>query len=157
MQNINFHRHYVQRLSREMSQNDIIRALASPLINDERVVPDFAEQVIAREQVFPTGLPVEPVGVAIPHTDHKHVRQNAISIGILAEPVNFQDMGGEPVPVPVRVVFLLALSESNKQLNVLGWVMDIIQDGHFMQELLVMNDDDIFQSIYKKLSDRGEL
>lgn len=157
MQGINFHRHYVQHLTREVSQNDIISALARPLINDGMVVPDFTEHVIARERDFPTGLQVEPVGVAIPHTDHKHVRQNAISIGILADPVSFEDMGGEPDPVPVRVVFLLALSESNKQLNVLGWVMDIIQDGNFMQELLVMNDEDIFQSIYKKLSDRGEL
>ncbi|HAT1685375.1 TPA: PTS sugar transporter subunit IIA [Klebsiella oxytoca] len=156
MQDINFRRHYVQHLPEESSQKDIIRTLASPLINDDMVVSDFADRVIEREQHFPTGLPVEPVGVAIPHTDHKHVRQNAISVGILAKPVNFEDMGGEPEPVPVRVVFMLALGESNKQLNVLGWVMDVIQDGDFMQQLLVMNDDEIYQSIYRRLSERGE-
>ncbi|NIY47531.1 PTS sugar transporter subunit IIA [Cedecea colo] len=157
MQDINFRRHYVRHLPKGVSQHEIIRTLASPLINDSMVAPDFAEHVIARENNFPTGLPVEPVGVAIPHTDHKHVRQNAISVGILAEPVNFEDMGGEPEPVPVRVVFMLALGESNKQLNVLGWVMDVIQDGDFMQQLLVMNDDEIYQSIYTRLSERGEL
>ncbi|MDI5829446.1 PTS sugar transporter subunit IIA, partial [Salmonella enterica subsp. enterica serovar Kentucky] len=41
-----------------------------------------------------------------------------------------------------------ALGESNKQLNVLGWIMDVIQDEDFMQQLLVMNDDEIYQSIY---------
>ena len=66
-------------------------------------------------------------------------------------------MGGEPEPVPVRVVFMLALGESNKQLNILGWIMDVIQDGNFMQQLLVMNDDEIYQSIYIRLSERGEL
>ncbi|HFJ4591020.1 TPA: PTS sugar transporter subunit IIA, partial [Salmonella enterica] len=84
-------------------------------------------------------------------------RQNAISVGILAEPVNFEDMGGEPDPVPVRVVFMLALGESNKQLNVLGWIMDVIQDEDFMQQLLVMNDDEIYQSIYTRISERGEV
>ncbi|EAQ9870939.1 PTS sugar transporter subunit IIA [Salmonella enterica] len=138
MQDIHFRRHYVRHLPKEVSQNDIIKALASPLIND-------------------AGLPVEPVGVAIPHTDHKYVRQNAISVGILAEPVNFEDMGGEPDPVPVRVVFMLALGESNKQLNVLGWIMDVIQDEDFMQQLLVMNDDEIYQSIYTRISERGEV
>ncbi|SUH12556.1 PTS suar transporter subunit IIA [Salmonella enterica subsp. enterica] len=42
---------------------------------------------------------------------------------------------------------MLALGESNKQLNVLGWIMDVIQDEDFMQQLLVMNDDEIYQSI----------
>ncbi|KYE80199.1 PTS sugar transporter subunit IIA, partial [Salmonella enterica] len=76
---------------------------ASPLINDGMVVSDFADLVITRDQNFPSCLPVEPVGGAIPHTDHKYVRQYAISVGILAEPVIFEDMGGEPDPVPVRV------------------------------------------------------
>lgn len=157
MQDIHFRRHYVRHFSKEVNRNEIIRALACPLINDGMVVSDFADHVIAREQTFPTGLPVEPVGVAIPHTDHKHVRRNAISVGILTEPVNFEDMSGEPELVPVRVVFMLALGESNKQLNVLGWVMDVIQDSDFMQQLLVMNDDEIYQSIYTRISERGEL
>lgn len=157
MQDINFRRHYVRHIPKGVSQQDIIKALASPLINDGMVVSDFAAHVIAREQNFPTGLPVEPVGVAIPHTDHQHVRQNAISVGILAESVNFEEMSGDPEPVPVRVVFLLALGESNKQLNVLGWIMDVIQDEDFMQQLLVMNDDEIYQSINTRISERGEL
>lgn len=157
MQDIHFRRHYVRHLPKGVSKAEIIRAVARPLINDGMVASDFADHVIARELHFPTGLPVEPVGVAIPHTDHQHVRQNAISVGILTEAVNFEDMGGEPEPVPVRVVFMLALGESNKQLNVLGWVMDVIQDADFMQNLLVMNDDEIYQSIYTRLSERGEL
>lgn len=34
MQDIHFRRHYVRHLPKEVSQNDIIKALASPLIND---------------------------------------------------------------------------------------------------------------------------
>ncbi len=44
---------------------------------------------------------------------------------------------------------MLALGESNKQLNgVLGWIMDVIEDEDFMQRLLVMNDDEIYQSVH---------
>ncbi|HFR0516500.1 TPA: PTS sugar transporter subunit IIA, partial [Salmonella enterica] len=52
MQDIHFRRHYVRHLPKEVSQNDIIKALASPLINDGMVVSDFADHVITREQNF---------------------------------------------------------------------------------------------------------
>ncbi|HBC5611406.1 TPA: PTS sugar transporter subunit IIA, partial [Klebsiella oxytoca] len=55
MQDINFRRHYVRHLPKEVSQQDIIRTLASPLINDGMVVSDFADHVIEREKSFPTG------------------------------------------------------------------------------------------------------
>ena len=157
MQGIQFKPHFVQHLSDGLSVEQVIRQLAQPLIDEAFVVADFAEHVLAREQDFPTGLPTEPVGVAIPHTDHRHVRQNAISLGILPQPVTFADMGGEPEPVPVRVVFLLALSESNKQLNVLGWIMELIQDSDFMQQLLQLNDQQVYQLITETMTERGEV
>ncbi len=52
---------------------------------------------------------------------------------------------------------MLALGESKKQLNVLGWIMAVVQDGEFMQQLLVMNDDEIYQSIYTRISEGGEV
>ncbi|WP_413743058.1 PTS sugar transporter subunit IIA [Sodalis sp. RH15] len=157
MQGIEFKSEYVQHLPAGMSVDALIRQLAQPLIADGQVAEDFADHVLGREQIFPTGLPTEPVGVAIPHTDHRHVRRNAFGLGVLPEPVIFADMGGEPDPVPVRVVFLLALSESNKQLNVLGWIMDLIQDGGFMQQLLDMSNEQIHQAIFDKLNERGEI
>ncbi|WP_410014827.1 PTS sugar transporter subunit IIA [Sodalis sp. RH24] len=157
MQGIEFKSEYVQRIPAGMSVDALIRRLAQPLIADGQVVGDFADHVLAREKKFPTGLPTDPVGVAIPHTDHRYVRRNAFAIGILPEPVAFADMGGEPDPVPVRVVFLLALSESNKQLNVLGWIMDLIQDDGFMQKLFAMSNEQIHQAILDKLNERGEI
>ncbi|POT55506.1 PTS suar transporter subunit IIA [Citrobacter amalonaticus] len=157
MQGVDFKKEYIQQLPAGLGIDEIIRQLAQPLINDELVVGDFAEHVLKREENFPTGLPTEPIGVAIPHTDHKHVRRNAIALGILPEPVLFADMGGEPEPVPVRIIFLLALSESNKQLNALGWIMEMIQDSTFMESLLNMKTADIYSAISQKMTERGEI
>lgn len=52
---------------------------------------------------------------------------------------------------------MFVLGESNKQFNVLGWIMDVIQDEDFMQQLLVMNDDEIYQLIYICIFERGEV
>lgn len=71
--------------------------------------------------------------------------------------VEFADMGGDPDPVPVRVIFLLALSESNKQLNALGWIMEMIQDTPFMQALLTMETTKIHTVILNKMNERGEI
>ncbi len=157
MQDIQFKPQFVQHLSAGLSVEQVIHQLAQPLIAEKLVVTDFAEHVLAREQQFPTGLPTEPVGVAIPHTDHHHVHRNAISLGILPQPIAFADMGGEPEAVPVRVVFLLALGESNKQLNVLGWIMELIQDADVMQQLLQLDDPQIYQLISESMTERGEV
>lgn len=157
MHGIEFKPGYIQQLSSGVTVSDIVQQLARPLVEDGHVVGDFAEHVLAREAEFPTGLPTEPVGVAIPHTDHRHVRHNAFALGILPQAVAFADMGGEPEPVAVRVVFLLALGESNKQLNVLGWIMELIQDGEFMQSLLSLSSAEIHQTISEKMNQRGEL
>ena len=66
-------------------------------------------------------------------------------------------MGGDSDPVPVRVIFLLALSESNKQLNALGWIMEMIQDTPFMQALLAMETTEIHTVILNKMKERGEI
>ncbi|OON37015.1 PTS suar transporter subunit IIA [Izhakiella australiensis] len=157
MQDIEFKKEYIQRLPAGSDSESLIHRLAAPLIANGCVVDDFASHVLAREKTFPTGLPTRPVGVAIPHTDHRHVHRNAFALGILPEPVVFADMGGEPEPVAVRIIFLLALGESNKQLNVLGWIMEMIQDGDYLQSLLTMDEKTIYQSISEKMNERGEL
>jgi len=59
------------------------------------VSEEFAEDVWEREKIFPTGLPTQPFGVAIPHADPDHVKQSAVCLGILNSPVFFNQMGME--------------------------------------------------------------
>ena len=55
------------------------------------------------------------------------------------------------------MIFLLALSESNKQLNALGWIMEMIQDTPFMRALLTMETTEIHTVILNKMNERGEI
>ena len=48
---------------------DLIYKLSLKLIETGDVLEEFPNEVIKREKVFPTGLPTNPFGVAIPHTD----------------------------------------------------------------------------------------
>lgn len=52
MQDIHFRRYYVRHLPKEVSQNDIIKALASPLINDGMVVSDLPITSLRENRIF---------------------------------------------------------------------------------------------------------
>ena len=61
---------------------DAIRQLTDALLLTGHVEAGFAEDVWKREQTFPTGLPTEPLAVAIPHADPDHVNASAVCIGV---------------------------------------------------------------------------
>ena len=86
------------------SAAEAIAQLAACLQAGGFVKASWAQATIEREKTFATGLPTPEVGVAIPHTDIEHVLQQAIAVGILAEPVLFGEMGNPESTVPVRLV-----------------------------------------------------
>ena len=134
-------------------QNEIFEQLAKPLY--DLVNEGFLEGVRRREQNFPTGLPTEPFGVAIPHTDPEYVKQNAISVGVLRHPVTFTVMGTDDETTDVRVVFLLALNESQKQLNILKSITELIRDAKQLEKLLSCDSTEIYKILDSKL--KGEI
>jgi len=105
-----------------------IRGLCQPLQAARRVEPAYADDTWRREQAIPTGLPTEPVAVALPHADPDHVLSPALAIGLLSTPVEFMLMGSDPPqPLAVHVVFLLALKEREQQAPFLRALMLILQ------------------------------
>lgn len=105
-----------------------ISILAKPLLDDLCVSDDFTDQAWKREQQFPTGLPTEPVGIAIPHTDVEYVRRSALAVGVFAQPVAFGQMGTDgSTAVQAAIVFLLAIREHEKQVLLLEQLVTTVQ------------------------------
>ncbi|MGM0216452.1 PTS sugar transporter subunit IIA [Enterococcus sp. AZ109] len=125
---------------------DLITQIAQPLIEDQDVVEEFPLQVIKREENFPTGLPTEPIGVAIPHTDAKYVNNHRVTIATLKEPIQMEVMGGmDDDKIEVSIVFLLALGQSNKQLNILKKLMGILPDADLLKRIKAGSKEEIYQ------------
>lgn len=72
------------------NQYDLFEILTKPLYQDNLVKESFIGKVVAREKTYPTGIPTANIGVAIPHTDSEHVNSNAISVGVLKNPITFK-------------------------------------------------------------------
>ncbi|UQS82275.1 PTS sugar transporter subunit IIA [Bombilactobacillus folatiphilus] len=125
----------------------VIESLSKNLLAKKLVTSGYANAVQAREKKFSTGLPTEPIGVAIPHTDPEYVNENAISVAILKQPILMRVMASGDQFVDVSVIFLLALGESNKQLNVLQKLMGIVQDQQVLSELTTMSKKEMVRTI----------
>lgn len=130
-------------LARLVAENSeqVIRALAEKLRAHGVVEAGFADDVLAREETFPTGLPTEPNAVAIPHADPHHVVQSGIAVAVLDRPVPFGRMGGAAgATVEAKVVFLLAIKESEKQVVMIQQLMQLLQNAAVLQAVINATD-----------------
>ena len=118
------------------NSSDAITQLGSLLQDQGSVQDSFVEAVIEREKVFATGLPTPEIQVAIPHTDPEHVRQTAIAIGVLPDPVQFGEMGNPEATVDVNIVCVLAVKEADFLVSLLQELVAIFQDAEILHQVV---------------------
>lgn len=110
------------------SDAEVIRRLGARLEALGRVRPSFVPAVLAREAAMPTGLPLGgTANVAVPHTDPEHVLAPSLALATLARPVAFANMEDPNERLPVSVVFLMALDDKSKQIDMLQSIAETIQ------------------------------
>lgn len=140
---IQFDTDQIFHFNQKTNFENVIKTMSRELIEKGIVKVEYPTHVIAREKKFPTGLPTQPIGVAIPHTDAKWTNHNAISVAILKEPIDQIVMGTDSTPVKVSIVFMLALGQSNKQLNILSKLMTVFQNKDTLIKLQSASDEEI--------------
>jgi len=122
------------------TKENVLDNISLLMFRNGYVKESYIEAIKKREDTFPTGLNTTSYGIAIPHVDSKHVNEATIAVGILKEPVEFQEMGAEDIIVPVRIIFMLAIKDPSKQLEVLQAVISLIENGAKIDELVQAND-----------------
>lgn len=127
----------------------IIRVLGNLMHIHGYVKDSFCDAVIEREKVFATGLPVEPMGVAIPHTDAEHVIKLGVAIGTLASPVKFGLMGSEE-EIEVDLVFLLALDNCQLQILMLQSIAEFVNKVDLINQIRSSTDKAAILDIMRK-------
>jgi len=119
------------------TDQDVIRILAGRLQSLGYVKPSFSGAVLAREAELPTGLPLgSDNNVAVPHTDPEHVLRPGLAFATLAEPVLFSNMENPDEKLRVSVVFLMALNDKDKQIEMLQEIAGTIQSPEIIAALI---------------------
>lgn len=120
---------------------EMVLHILTELLGPTHVRPGFEKALIEREHEYPTGLPTQPVGVALPHADPKLVVQAGLIIVVLRNPVMFEEMGNPDQKVEVRVVIGIALPEDfiENQTPMLSWLLEKIQQVTWLNEVLAVS------------------
>lgn len=148
----------VQVFHEKVTREHAITSLAARLYESGYVKATFGPAVLEREKIFPTGLPTEPVGVAIPHTDTEHVNMSALAVGILSSPVRFQEMGSEDSEVSVNIISMMAISDPKSVMPVLRNLALAYQDHEFLQSLKdSTNEETVLDLFQRRIPDVIEL
>lgn len=104
---------------------DLIRQVGARLYEGGYVKDTYIDAVAAREKVFPTGLILKDIQIAMPHTAGEHVNTPAVCIARLAHPVEFGHMGDPDTRVAAELIFMMAIKDPDAQVETLQNVMGV--------------------------------
>lgn len=121
------------------------------LFHDNGFVKDtYVDAVIAREKKFPTGLQLDGIAVAMPHTDPPHVYKSGVCVAKLAKPVTFCHMGAEEIKVEAELLFMMAIQNPDEHMETLQKVLHVFQNAEIAKEFKEAKNNDELYEIAKK-------
>lgn len=136
---------------RAKEEKEVLKIMGEALIQEGYAKLDYVQALVEREKNFPTGLKIQNMGVAIPHTDADYVEKEGIAIAVLREPVNFCMMGEEKKNISVKLIFMLTLLNPNTHIEYLQRILSVIQDAGVLKSLLTAaNYKEVVQIIKEK-------
>lgn len=106
-----------------------INKIAMMLFEDGRInsINEFVSDVFEREDLETTNM---DIGVAIPHSQSLVVKKTAVALVKLDDEIDWEDYGE-----PVRIIFLLAVSPTDKgveHLELISKIAELLIDEEFI-------------------------
>ena len=128
-----------------------LRWLAGRLYEQGYVNEDYADNVVKRELVYPTGLPLAGHKVAIPHTDAEYVKKTCVAVAVLKKPVIFREMGAMDNKLPVDAIVMLAINEPHGYIDVLSKIITLVaQNAELTDQLAECTDHKQIYELFMK-------
>jgi PTS system galactitol-specific IIA component len=127
---------------------EVISFLSMKLHDKGLVKDSFSIAVKEREMVYPTGLNLGHVCIAVPHTDVEHVQIPAVTLAIMKSPVLFISMEDCETPLPVKIVACLAMEKAEYNVKLLPEVIRFFSQEKITTKILnSASSEEIFQLI----------
>ena len=104
---------------------DAIRQIGKLLYDGGYVKETYIDAVAEREKEYPTGLILQDMQIAMPHTMGIHVNRPAVCVAKLAHPVIFGHMGDPDTKVEAEMLFMMAIQDPNAQIDTLQNMMGV--------------------------------
>lgn len=133
-------------------RNELFSRIADQLFAKGIVEESYRQAVILREQDHPTAMHLETMGVAIPHVDIEHVREERLVVVTCPEGIEFNQAEDPDLTMKVNVIFFLLLKEKDAHLEFLMKLISLFQKTGEMNTLLSTTSvEDVMQILAKNL------
>ncbi len=133
------------------NSKDAIETMASELYKKGLVKKEYINEVMSREEIYPTGLYTGEINVAIPHCDYQFVNEKSIAVGILERPIKFKKMDEPSENVDISIIIMLAIDEPDNHIAYLTKVFGLVQNQELLNRLYSSNDDEILKILNENL------
>ena len=118
------------------SREQVIHSLVNAMEDAGYVTAAYLDNVLARENRYPTGLPTEGMHVAIPHgMNGDGILKPGVGVAQLCAPVSFRNMADPEEELGVELIFLLANREADAQLADLRDLMECFCEEELLYRL----------------------
>ncbi|MBR0598253.1 PTS sugar transporter subunit IIA [Sinanaerobacter chloroacetimidivorans] len=136
-----------------VDSEDVIRQVGKALFDNGFVKETYVDAVAEREKIYPTGLQLKGIAVAMPHTDSAHVNKPAICVAKLEKPVVFAHMGDPDTLVEAEIIFMMAIRSPDEQIDNLKSVLKVFTSEEATNEFRNAKDDqELFEIADKYLN-----
>lgn len=110
----------------------------------------YVNAVIEREKKSPTGLQIGEHVIAIPHAEKDYVNKPLLSVATLKRPIKIYSMIQPEEELQTQLIFLMAVKEPDKQVQMLSKLMAVFQDEELLKELEEVISKEEMLNILKK-------
>lgn len=117
-------------------RNALFNKITDVLLAKGIVEESYREALILREQDHPTAMQLETMGVAIPHVDIEHVREERLVVVTCPEGIVFNQAEDPELTMKVNVIFFLLLKGKDAHLEFLMKLISLFQKTAEMNVLL---------------------
>ena len=126
---------------------DAIRQVGQLFLKNGFVKDTYIDAVVAREKVFATGLELDGISIAMPHTDIIHVNKPGVTVAKLAHPVEFEHMGEPGRKVQAEMIFMMAIVDPKDQIGKIMKVLGVFQNKEAMEAFKkAETEDEIYEA-----------
>lgn len=139
-----FKKENILRIENETyDKKEVLNKLSNHLVKLNKVNKDYPKAILEREKLFPTGLTLKEISIAIPHADCKFVKETSVAIGLLKKPVKFNFMGGaDEEIVNAKIIFMLAVKDKDEQIEMLQFIMSLLENSLVIRKIYETEKDE---------------
>lgn len=133
-------------------RDELFVKISDQLLAKGIVESSYPEALRLREQQHPTAMQLETMGVAIPHVDVEHVREERLVVVTCPEGILFNQAEDPDLTMKVNVIFFLLLKEKDAHLEFLMKLISLFQKTDQMSTLLnTDSSDEVIKILAKNL------